>query len=235
MIQPLLEPTLTGWDMQLSAPQYDQLAIYAGELQRWNERVNLTAITDLPAIATRHFLDSLACARCWSSAPPSLFDIGTGAGFPGLVLKILWPTTKLLLADSVGKKTAFLAHIVALLNLPEVEIVTTRAELLGQSPYYRGQYAAGVARAVAALNVLSELCLPLLDVGGRFVAPKGADGVVEAAAARRAIGQLGGKLQGIISVKLPGVDPRTLVIIDKQKPTPAYLPRAVGVPGKHPL
>ncbi|MBA3947513.1 MAG: 16S rRNA (guanine(527)-N(7))-methyltransferase RsmG [Herpetosiphonaceae bacterium] len=221
--------------MHLSPPQFDQLAIYAAELQRWNERVNLTAITDLPAIATRHFLDSLACARCWSSAPSSLFDIGTGAGFPGLVLKILWPSTKLLLVDSVGKKTAFLAHMVSLLNLPEVEIVTARAEALGQSQSYREQYVGGVARAVAALNVLSELCLPLVKVGGRFVAPKGADGAVEAAEARRAIGQLGGKLQGIMSVDLPGVDRRTLVIIDKLKPALSYLPRAVGVPDKRPL
>ncbi len=164
-----------------------------------------------------------------------LFDIGTGAGFPGVPLKILWPDTRLLLADSVGKKTAFLAHLVERLGLRDVEIVTARAEALGQHPAYRERFSAGVGRAVAAMSVLSELCLPLVQPGGRFVAPKSADGAAEAAEARRAIGQLGGKVGRILPVQLPGLEPRTLIVIDKVKATPAHLPRAVGVPGKRPL
>lgn len=230
-----LEPTLREWHITLSDAQFEQFERYADELLAWNAHTNLTAITAPSEIATRHFLDSLACARAWDVSPSSLFDIGTGAGFPGVPLKILWPQTRLLLADSVGKKTAFLQHLVTVLELTDVEIVTARAETLGRDPRYRQQFAGGVARAVASLQVLSELCLPLVAVGGCFVAPKGGDGAEEAVGARRAIGQLGGSIRSVLPVELPGVERRTLVVIRKTKLTPPHFPRAIGVPGKRPL
>lgn len=231
----LLEPTLHSWGIHLTDAQYRQCAHYADALLRWNETTNLTAITDPQGVAVRHFLDSFACARAWTTPPATLCDIGSGAGFPGLPLKILWPDTEVVLVESTGKKVAFLDHIVASLGLQKVETSTSRAELLGQDKRHREYYEAVVARAVAALPVLSELCLPLVAMGGRFVAPKSADGAVEAASARRAIAQLGGRVAAIMPVQLPGLDPRTLVVVAKIRPTPAQFPRAVGVPGKRPL
>ncbi|GAC1361272.1 MAG: 16S rRNA (guanine(527)-N(7))-methyltransferase RsmG [Herpetosiphon sp.] len=231
----LLEPTLDRWGIQLDEAQYEQFAVYAQELVRWNEKVNLTAITSLEGIAVRHFLDSLGCIRAWQVPPASLIDVGTGAGFPGLVLKIAWPQLRLVLADSVGKKTAFLQHLVTVLELTEVEIITARAEALGHDARYREQFEGAVARAVAGLPTLCELCLPLLAVGGRFVAAKGTGIAGELVAGRRAAGRLGGTLRQVLPVELPGVEGHQLVIIDKTKGSPDEFPRAVGVPTKRPL
>ena len=234
-VRELLVPTAARWGLPIGEREIRSFVTYGVELLRWNERVNLTRITVPRDVVVRHFLDSLACARAFAAIPSSLADIGTGAGFPGIPLKLVWPAARLMLSDSVAKKTAFLDHVAAVLDLHETEIVTARAEELGRDPRHRERYAGVVARAVAALNVLAEYTLPLCRVGGRFVAPKGPDGAAEAEQARRAIEELGGKVSAIVPVELPGVELRTLIVVDKQRPTPAGLPRTVGIPAKRPL
>jgi 16S rRNA (guanine527-N7)-methyltransferase len=234
-IAKILAPTAAAWGLALTPAQLDQFAIYLAELQDWNARLNLTAIADAEGIVTRHFLDSLRCALSWGEAPANLIDIGTGAGFPGLPLKILRPALRLTLVESIGKKAAFLRHIAARLNLADVEVLVDRAEAAGRDPARREQYDVAVARAVAELRVLAEYCLPLCRVGGRFLAPKGAQLEAEVAAARPAIAALGGRLVAIEPVELLGAEPRSLVVIDKVAPTPPQYPRAIGVPAKRPL
>jgi 16S rRNA (guanine527-N7)-methyltransferase len=235
-IRTLLVPTAAAaWGITLDEQQREQFLRYAVELLGWNEHVNLTRITTARDIVVRHFLDSLACTQAWQEPPRTLADVGTGAGFPGIPLKIIWPHLHLTLSDSIGKKTLFLEHVRRNLALDHVEIVTMRAEEHGHDPAHRERYDAVVARAVAALPVLSEYCLPLLRVGGRFVAPKGADGAAEARAAERALGHLGGTLVDVLPVVLPGVEPRTLVVIDKKARTPRGFPRPPGMPAKRPL
>ncbi|NWF82088.1 MAG: 16S rRNA (guanine(527)-N(7))-methyltransferase RsmG [Chloroflexi bacterium] len=231
----LLADTVASWGLPLSADQLRQFARYADELLAWNAHTNLTAITDREAIYVRHFLDSLVLARFWGDAPASLVDIGTGAGFPGVPLKILRPPLALTLVDSVGKKTAFLRHLVAVLGLDQVRVITGRAEELGRDPREREQYDVVTARAVADLRVLAEYALPLLRVGGVLLAPKGAEAATEAAAARRACALLGGALEQVAPVELPGIEPRTLVVVRKVAPTDPRYPRPVGVPARRPL
>jgi 16S rRNA (guanine527-N7)-methyltransferase len=230
-----LAQTTAAWGIPLSAAQLDQFATYAAELRRWNERVNLTAITDPAEIATRHFLDSLRVALSWGVSPHSLVDIGAGAGLPGLPLKILRPELKLTLVESIAKKAAFLDHIAGLLGLEEVQVVVARAEVAGRDPAQRERYDVATARAVAELRVLAEYCLPLCRVGGRFLAPKGTHPDDEVAAAHGAIELLGGRLLAVELAELPGVEPRALVVVEKVAPTPAQYPRAPGVPAKRPL
>jgi 16S rRNA (guanine527-N7)-methyltransferase len=231
----LLAATAAGWGLALNRTQLDQFATYATELRRWNARVNLTAITDESSIVTRHFLDSLRCALSWGSAPQSLIDVGSGAGFPGLPLKILRPELQLTLVESVAKKAAFLRHIVALLGLGDVVVLAARAEAVGRDEAHRARYDVAVARAVAELRVLAEYCLPFCRLGGRFLAPKGAGIERELLAAQAAISKLGGRIVAVEVVELPGVERRSLVVIEKIAPTPAQYPRAVGVPAKRPL
>ena len=231
----LLATTAAAWGHPLSPAQLDQFDVYAAELRRWNERVNLTAIADETGIVTRHFLDSLRCAQSWGDAPQSLVDIGAGAGFPGLPLKILRPELQLTLVESIAKKAAFLRHMVDTLGLTDVEIVIARAEAAGRDPAQRERYDVAVARAVAELRVLAEYCLPLCRIGGRFLAPKGARIEDELQAALPAIRQLGGRLLAVEPVELPELEPRTLVIVEKITPTPPEYPRAPGVPAKRPL
>jgi 16S rRNA (guanine527-N7)-methyltransferase len=234
-IQELLEQTTRAWGLALSSAQLDQLAIYAAELRSWNARVNLTAITDEAGIVARHFLDSLRCASSWGDAPDSLIDIGTGAGFPGLPLKILRPALRLTLVESVGKKAEFLRHMRDLLDLADVEVVVARAEAAGRDGAHRERYQVCTARAVADLRVLAEYCLPLCRIGGRFLAPKGAQAADEVRAAQAAIELLGGRLLDVETVTIPGLEPRTLVVVEKIAATPGIYPRAPGVPAKRPL
>jgi 16S rRNA (guanine527-N7)-methyltransferase len=164
-----------------------------------------------------------------------LIDIGAGAGFPGLPLKILRPELRLTLVESIAKKAAFLRHIAETLGLADVEVVVARAEVVGRDPAHRERYAVAAARAVAELRVLAEYCLPLCRVGGRFLAPKGSSAGDEVQAALPAIERLGGRLAAVEPVDLPGLEPRTLVVVEKIGPTPPQYPRAPGVPAKRPL
>jgi len=223
--------------VSLTPRQLTQLEQYERELLEWNSRFNLTAIRDLEGIRLKHFLDSISCTRAWGTATPArLIDIGTGAGFPGLVLKILYPALQVTLVDSIGKKVEFCRHVVGTLGFEQVELVIGRAEELGQNPAQRERYDWAVARAVAGLPVLAEFLLPLVRIGGGMLAQKGESGPAEAQSAEKAFRILGGRLRRLEKVTLPGVvDERYLIIIDKVSATPPLYPRRVGIPAKNPL
>ena len=231
----LLITTAESWGLPLTQRQYEQFTHYAAELSRWNEQFNLTAITDPDGIAVRHFLDSLRIAMSWGAPPVTLIDIGTGAGFPGLPLKILYPEIALTLVESVEKKASFLHHMADELGFGDVQVVVARAETVGRELQHREQYQIVVSRAVAELRVLCEYALPLAQVGGRFLAPKGGQIAQEVEMARNAITRLGGQLYAVEPVELPSIEPRSLVVIDKIASTPEQYPRAVGIPAKRPL
>ncbi len=210
---------------------------YEKELVEWNQKFNLTAIRDVESIRVKHFLDSYSCVLAWKAAPPlRLVDIGTGAGFPGIPLKIIYPSMHVTLVESVGKKAMFCQHIVSKLGLENISVIHARVEDLGQKPEYRESYDWAVARAVAQMNILSEYLLPLVKVGGHILAQKGENGPAEAQSAEKAMKILGGKLKQLIPVNLPGVaDDRFLVVVDKVAATPQNYPRKAGIPAKTPL
>ncbi len=223
--------------INLTGRQIMALITYERELLDWTQKFNLTAIRDAESIRTKHFLDSFSCVLAWGATPPRrLIDVGTGAGFPGLPLKILYPGMRLTLVESVGKKAMFCEHMVRLLGLEGVEVIQARAEQVGCQPEHREQHDWAVARAVANMNVLCEYLLPLVRVGGAMLAQKGESGPAEAQAAEKAFHLLGGKLRQIIPVNLPGVvDDRFLVLVDKFAATPPKYPRKPGLPVKKPL
>lgn len=223
--------------LRLSRSQLSALSLYERELVDWNTRFNLTAIRDPQEIHIKHFLDSLTCLLVMRDSPiERLIDIGTGAGFPGIPIKIIYPKLQLTLVESVGKKAEFCRHVVKILDLHGVEVVQERAEALGQDPDYRERYDWAVARAVAILPVLAEYLLPLVRVGGGMLAMKGESGPAEAHSAEHALRVLGGHLRQLLPVTLPGVvEERYLVVIDKVAATPSGYPRKVGVPAKRPL
>ncbi|HID86934.1 MAG TPA: 16S rRNA (guanine(527)-N(7))-methyltransferase RsmG [Anaerolineae bacterium] len=223
--------------LKLTAKQLEAFQIYYQELMAWNQRVNLTAITDYEEVQIKHFLDSLTCLLALPSEESlSVVDVGTGAGFPGLPLKIVRPGWRVTLLESVGKKVAFLRHLVERLELEGVEVVKGRAEEVGHDPAHRAHYDVALARAVAELPVLVEYALPLCRVGGLFVAQKGARIEEEVEGARGAMEILGGRLKGVRALRLPTLDgPRHLVIMEKIAPTPERYPRRPGIPAKRPL
>jgi 16S rRNA (guanine527-N7)-methyltransferase len=223
--------------VHLSPSQIRALEQYEKELLRWNERFNLTAIRNVDQVRIKHFLDSLTCLIAMRDSPVErVVDVGTGAGFPGLPLKIALPEMGLTLVESVGKKAAFCQHIVRLLGLENVEIIQERAELLGQTPAHRQRYDWAIARAVAIMPVLVEYLLPLVRIGGTMLAMKGETAPAETHAADRAMRMLGGQLRRLIPIQLPCVaEEHYLVLIDKIAATPDIYPRRVGMPAKHPL
>jgi 16S rRNA (guanine527-N7)-methyltransferase len=223
--------------MQLSERMIAVLASYERELIEWNSKFNLTAVRDPASILTKHFLDSFSCTLAWGSQPPRrLIDVGTGAGFPGIPLRILYPGLKLTLVESVGKKAMFCEHIVRLLGLDGVEVIKGRAEDVGCAPEHRERYDWAVARAVANLPVLCEYLLPLVRIGGTALAMKGESGPAEAQSAEKAMKMLGGKLKQVIPVDLPGIaDERYLILVEKSAATPPRYPRKAGMPMKRPL
>ena len=223
--------------LRLTRSQLSALSLYERELVDWNTRFNLTAIRDPQEIYIKHFLDSLTSLQALrETSVGRLIDIGTGAGFPGLPIKIVYPKMSLTLVESVGKKAEFCRHVVKMLDLQGVEVVQERAETLGQDPSYREQYDWAVARAVAILPVLAEYLLPLVRVGGSMLAMKGESGPAEAHSAEHAMRVLGGHLRQLLPVTLPGVaEERYLVVIDKVAATPSGYPRKVGIPAKRPL
>lgn len=227
--------TLLG--LKLTSRQITALERYETELLDWNERFNLTAIRDAESIRTKHFLDSFTCLLAMRDAPPArLIDVGTGAGFPGIPLKIIFPNMRLTLVESVGKKANFCQHIVQTLNLDCVTVLTSRAEEVGRLKAQREMYDWAVARAVAGMPVLSEYLLPLVHLGGYMLAQKGESGPAEAQTAEHAIHLLGGRLKQIIPVTLPGVvEERFLVVVQKVAATPPQYPRRPGIPSKQPL
>jgi 16S rRNA (guanine527-N7)-methyltransferase len=227
--------TLIG--ISLTNGQLNTLLQFERELLDWNSRFNLTAIQESEKIRTKHFLDSLTCLTVMREKPPErLIDIGTGAGFPGIPLKIAYPQLRVTLVESVGKKANFCRHIVKSLGLEGVEVIQERAEIIGQMAQYREQFDWVVARAVASLPTLVEYMLPLAHIGGSVIAMKGESAPAEAHAADRATHLLGGRLRRLAPITLPGVvDERYLVVIDKVAATPDQYPRRVGIPAKKPI
>ena len=219
----------------------EKLGIYARLLVEWNEKMNLTAITDPVGVAVKHFADSLTAAPLLPEGEFSLIDVGTGAGFPGVPLALYRPDCKLTLLDSLQKRLTFLETVCRQVDLP-VTLIHARAEEGGQNPDLREKYDVACARAVAALPTLSEYCLPFVKVGGRFIALKGPDADRELEDARRGVGILGGKVAGVTALTIPampieGVEPmeRRLVHIEKSKPTPPAYPRHGSKIKKSPL
>ncbi len=223
--------------IHLNGRQVAALASFERELLEWNEKFNLTAIRNVEEIRTKHFLDSFSCVLAWKENPPKrLIDVGTGAGFPGIPLKILYPSMQLTLVESVGKKADFCRHAVETLNLETVEVITARAEEVGHMPAQRESYGWAVARAVADLPALAEYLLPLVQLGGCALAQKGQSGPAEAHKAEKTLKILGGKIRQLIPVTLPGVaEERYLVVVDKVAATPPQYPRKPGIPAKRPL
>ena len=230
-----------GWAAALGAPlspaQLAQFAAYEALLLAWNERIALTAIREPRQLRIRHFLDALSCAAATGPLDSRrLIDVGSGAGLPGLPLKILYPDLRLTLVDSVAKKARFLELVAAELGLSDVTVIADRAEVLGQDAAHREGYDWATARAVAELRVLVELLLPLVRVGGRALAQKGDSAAEELTAAAPAIAALGGGASQLIPVRLPETEAtHTLITIDKAAATDPRYPRRVGVPAKRPL
>ena len=222
-----------------------QLALFhafSQEIQEWNQRFNLTAIMDYHQVQIRHFVDSLSCLLafdkqlCQSGQPIRCIDVGSGAGFPGLPLKIYSPRMRMVLLEATGKKVQFLEHVTAHLGLQHVQPLKGRAEHVSHNEVHRENYDLVMARAVAALPVLAEYTLPFCRLGGLVVAQKGTSAQEETQAAEHAIELLGGRLRSVIPVTLIGLsEERNLVVIEKIARTPIQYPRRPGIPAKRPL
>lgn len=224
----------------LGGEQRDRLARYVDRLVDANRAVNLTAVRDPAAIWSRHLLESLTLAQFLEArgAPPgngSLIDVGSGGGLPGIPIAIVRPDLHVVLLDATHKKTEFLAAASADLGLDNVRVVTARAEEAGRDPHHREQYDTVVARAVAPLDVLAELTVPLARVGGLVAAVKGSRAADEVAAARIAVERCGGEIGAIAPLSLATTDPLSVVVIWKRAATPAEYPRRPGIPAKRPL
>jgi len=226
--------------LHLSPKQLEQFHIYYQELIDWNQRMNLTAITGYEEVQIKHFLDSLtvvlALKQPIGSGNFRLIDVGTGAGIPGIPLKILLPDIKLVLLDATAKKAAFLHHIKHKLGLDSVDIVVGRAEDVAHEAQYREKFELVLSRAVAQLPTIVELTLPFCAIGGSFIAQKKGVIDLEISQAARAISLLGGNLREVKKVDLEEfTEERQLIIIDKVSPTPHQYPRRPGIPAKRPL
>ncbi len=214
---------------------YVKFSIYCQMLQEWNEKINLTAITDDQGIAVKHFLDSLLPLTMFDLPDHArLIDVGTGAGFPSIPMKLIRPDLQLILLDSLEKRLNFLRNLSARLGIDAVTL-HARAEEAGRDPKHREKYDVATSRAVAAMGVLAEYCLPLVKVGGVLLALKGSSGRQEAEDGKRAIELCGGRVEQIHDYALPNGDPRTLVIVRKISQTPPKYPRNAGQISKRPL
>ncbi len=252
----LLQAGAGDLGLDLTREQLAAFSLYMNELLRWNQRANLTAIVAPEEIQTKHFLDSLTCLLAFPDGTPpagepaagdlagrlnrgaglSCVDVGSGAGFPGLPLKICLPEMRLTLIESIGKKTAFLSHIAGVLKLQDTRVLNTRAEDLARTPGEREKYDVVVARAVSRMAVLAELCLPFCRVGGRVIAPKKGDLAQEMEEGLYAVQTMGGRYLDPVPARLSllGED-RKLVVVEKLSPTPYQYPRRAGMPAKRPM
>jgi 16S rRNA (guanine527-N7)-methyltransferase len=236
-METLAETAKTQFGISLAPQQVRMFESYAADLQEWNARINLTAITAPDEVRVKHFLDSLSCVPAMRSQPSArVVDVGSGAGFPGIPLKIAMPAIQLTLVESVGKKAEYCRGLIDRLGLRGVEVVNARVEDVGRDAKHREQYDFAIARAVAELPILVEYLLPLVKIGGCAIAQKGASGPAEAQTARHALSLLGGVLFRVEPVELPGVaETRFLILITKKACTPEKYPRNPGVPAKKPL
>jgi 16S rRNA (guanine527-N7)-methyltransferase len=234
-----LERDAQMFHVKLEVGQLERLRKYARLLAEWNERVNLTAITDPSEIYVKHFADSLAlCALPgFMEYGRTLLDVGSGAGFPGLVIKIARPEMRVVLCDALAKRIRFLRTAIRELGLEDTQVWHGRAEELAKpGSIHRDAYPIVTARAVAALPVLAEWCLPFVAKGGHFIAMKGPGGHVEAEQASPSIRALSGRTEDVREYRLPrGAGERTLVVIVKEAPTPRSFPRRPGEASRNPV
>ena len=215
--------------------QLEQFRIYYEMLVEKNKVMNLTGITEWDEVLEKHFLDSISLIRVIDlSQNISVLDMGTGAGFPGIPLKIAFPNLQITLADSLNKRVLFLQEVIDALKLEGIEAVHSRAEDLARDKNYREQYDLVVSRAVANLSTLSEYCLPFVKIGGQFISYKSGDIEEEVVASKSAVFLLGGKIKDTVKFEL-GESSRSFVLIDKTKGTPKTYPRKAGTPSKKPL
>lgn len=226
--------------LELSPRQIHQFQLYYEELMDWNKRINLTSITNYEDVQLKHFLDSLTIVIAlenvsWSKDNFSLLDIGTGAGLPGIPIKIIHPEIQLVLIESVAKKTSFLQHIIAKLELDQVKVLTGRAEDLAHHSDYREKFDLVVSRALSKLPTLAELTLPFCRKGGLFIAYKKGAIEEELNQSIKAIDLLGGRLKEIKVIDMELLDRRSLVMVEKISSTPPNYPRRAGIPEKRPL
>ena len=228
---------LAAKGITLSDKQVQQFKTYFELLVEWNEKMNLTAITDLEGVYLKHFYDSISPSFYFDfESVTKLCDVGAGAGFPSIPIKICFPHLHITIVDSLNKRITFLNHLAEQLELENVQFVHARAEEFGQNAKFREKFDAVTARAVARLSVLSELCLPLAKEGGKFVALKAAAGEEELKDAKKAITTLGGKLRSQYHFELPVENSeRSLYVFDKIKTTPKKYPRKPGTPNKSPI
>jgi 16S rRNA (guanine527-N7)-methyltransferase len=236
-MQTLREQASSLVHISLTDTQLEKFQLYEDLLLEWNAKINLSAIRDVEGIRSKHFLDSLSCELAMrNTAIDRVIDVGTGAGFPGIPLKIIHPTMQLTLVEAIGKKARFCQLVADSLQLDRVLVNTTRAEELAHQKDHRESYDWALARAVANLPILVEYLLPLVKVGGYVLAQKGSTAHAEVQSTAKALKVLGGELVNVIPVVLPGVpDERYLVVIKKVHVSPELYPRQAGLPVKKPI
>ncbi|PNY97296.1 16S rRNA (guanine(527)-N(7))-methyltransferase RsmG [Mammaliicoccus sciuri] len=229
--------TLKDSGITLSDKQISQFETYFEMLVEWNEKINLTAVTEKEEVYLKHFFDSVTPSFYIDfNEIETICDVGAGAGFPSIPLKIVYPRLQITIVDSLNKRIKFLNELAASLDLDKVNFVHDRAETFGKSQQYRESFDLVTARAVARLSVLSELCLPLVKKGGQFVALKGSQGNEELEDAQFAISVLGGEVKTVNEFTLPLEESmRQIITIDKLRQTPKKYPRKPGTPNKEPL
>lgn len=229
---------LNEFGIELSEDQINQFYRYYEMIEEWNEKVNLTAITEMRDVITKHFVDSLSLIKAvpdLNERTYSIIDIGTGAGFPGIPLKIAFPQLKVVLLDSLNKRITFLDKVIEELQLSDIKSIHGRAEDYGRDHVSRETYDLCVSRAVANIATLSEYCMPFVCVGGYFISYKSGSIEEELGNGRSAVKKLGGEIEDKVYFRLPNSDERTLVKIKKNNPTNKKYPRKAGIPSKEPL
>ncbi len=228
---------LNALNLPIDENKMKQFERYYELLVEWNEKINLTAITDRDEVYLKHFYDSLSLAKVEAfNAEANLCDVGSGAGFPSIPLKIMFPNLAITIVDSLNKRIKFLQVLVDELGLEDVDLYHSRAEDFGQNKQHRASYAMVTARAVARMSVLTELCLPLVKKSGYFIAMKASGGDDEMEKAKKAIATMGGKYIEDVTFDLPQeAGERHIYVIQKRKETPNKYPRKAGTPNKKPI
>lgn len=232
-----LQEKLGMLSVEVNKEKIDQFNQFYDILVEWNKVMNLTAITDYKDVVEKHFLDSLSIERILNlDGIKTVMDVGTGAGFPGIPLKIIYPELKVTLLDSLNKRVKFLNEVIRQLELKNIDAIHGRAEDIGKNENYREKYDLCVSRAVSNLATLSEYCMPFVKVGGVFVSYKSGDIDEEVLKSKKAVSLFGGKIEEVVKFQLPGTDiNRAFVKIKKIKEMPRKYPRKSGIPSKEPL